>query len=71
MLHTDDPIEPRPEQILFFRRLALLPAVSSPRCGWGITVCPQRESQNEIARFRAFTLIVLAPLQTFRNTVST
>ena len=40
MLHVDDLIEPRPEQILFSRPLVLLRPHRPLRCGNGITVRP-------------------------------
>ena len=55
VLHVDDLVEPRPEQIAFTRRLVLLRPHRSLRCGNGITVRARRESKMQIARFRAFS----------------
>src|SRR5262249_32336227 len=46
MLHVDDLVQPRPEQITRSRRLVLLRPHASLRCGDGITLADSRESQK-------------------------
>src|SRR5262245_22493899 len=53
VLHVADLIEPGPAQLAFPSRLVLLRPHRRLRCDDGITVRAQRESKNEIARFRA------------------
>jgi hypothetical protein len=60
VLHVDDLVEPRPEQIAFTRHLVLLRPHRSHRCGNRIIIRPKRESRNEFARFPALKLQNLA-----------